>query len=169
MSTCESRAYEHLRCLQAPYIGKQDEVGQAVIDRIADGFRGLRIASADIVSELGDIINGTPREPQLHWSKRRNAASTSASLANCCRRACAKASNTSGKCDGSIGSGAPSSPTSVSIARAISSWLSGGNFCTASSACLKSFVMAKDRLLLSWEQSQMRAAKAPFGNRPMPG
>jgi hypothetical protein len=29
--------------------------------------------------------------------------------------------------------------------------------------------MAKDRLLLSWEQSQMRAAKAPFGNRPMPG
>jgi hypothetical protein len=48
------------------------------------------------------------------------------------------------------------------MARAISSWLSGGNFCTASSACLKSLVMAKDRLLLSLAESQMRAAKAPF-------
>jgi hypothetical protein len=43
---------------------------------------------------------------------------------------------------------------------------SGGNFCTASSACLKSLVMAKDRLLLSWAESQMRAATAPFWQSP---
>ena len=102
MSTCESRAYEHLRCLQAPYIGKQDEVGQAVIDRIADGFRGLRIASADIVSELGDIINGTLNrsfigrsgetllQPRRRWQIGGGAP--------------ARPSSTSGKWAGSIGS-----------------------------------------------------------------
>jgi hypothetical protein len=40
-------------CLQKSHIRKQDEVCQAVIDRSTDGFRGLRIASADIVGKLG--------------------------------------------------------------------------------------------------------------------
>ena len=74
-------ACEHLRLSGwRPTLGNKREICQAVIgSQNGTASAASRIASADIVGKLGDIINGTPREPQLHRSKRRNAASTSAS------------------------------------------------------------------------------------------
>jgi hypothetical protein len=56
------------------------------------------------------------------YSKRRNAASISWSVANWRRFACASPSRTAGRCAGSMASGATSSPARLNMACAISSW-----------------------------------------------
>jgi len=44
--------------------------------------RSVRISLMNVVGNLSKIVGRAPRKPKLHRSKRRNAASTSASLAN---------------------------------------------------------------------------------------
>src|SRR6266850_2400001 len=87
---------------------KQNQTLQRFKNRGAHAKPGLRAMSADMVGDLGEIPNRTRRETELHCSKRRNAASTSASVANWWRLACASPSSTAGRCAGSISSGSPS-------------------------------------------------------------
>src|SRR5262249_2397646 len=113
---------------------EQDDVLQTFQDRRPHLKGGGRIARKNVVSGGREVFSRAPREAQLHWSKRRKAASTSLSVANWRRLACVRLSSTSPKCAGSMGSGSPSLPVRLNMARAISSWLSGGNRRTAASA-----------------------------------
>src|ERR1051325_1136838 len=122
-------------------LGPQNEILQRIEDGAAHTNGSCGISGADIVRDVDKILGRAGCEAKLHLSKRRKAASTSASVANSRRCACARPSSTADKCAGSISSGSPSSPAQVSIARAISSWLSGGSCRTASSAFSRSLVM----------------------------
>src|SRR5690349_19263023 len=70
--------------------------------------RGCGAVYANIGGDLGKILRCARREAKLHSWKRRNAASTSASVANWRRLACARPSSTAGRCAASISSGSPS-------------------------------------------------------------
>src|SRR5216684_218618 len=89
-------------------VGKQDKVLQGIDDGRAHAQRGGRIALAYIIGDVDEVLHRARREAQLHRSKRRKAASTSASLANWRRLAWARPSSTAGRCAASISSGSPS-------------------------------------------------------------
>src|SRR5438105_9262134 len=61
---------------------KQNQTLERFKNRGPHAKRGLRAVFADIVGDLGEVPSRTRREAELHCSKRRNAASTSASVAN---------------------------------------------------------------------------------------
>src|SRR3954454_22102985 len=84
------------------------------------------------------VIKKEDSKPAYHArSKRRKAASTSASVANSRRLAWANPSSTAGRSAGSIFSGSPSLNDRLNVASAIWSWLSGGSRRTASRAFLQ--------------------------------
>jgi hypothetical protein len=122
---------------------KQDQILQRTKNGGAHMLCGVRIARIEVVGNRDKVLCRARRKSKLHRSKRRNAAATSSSVANWRRFAWARPSRTAGRCAGSIASGSPSSPAKVSMARAISSWLLGGNRRTASSAVSRSFVIGQ--------------------------
>src|SRR5262249_29777186 len=124
-------------------LGKQDEGLHGVEDRSAHEQRGGWIARADVVGDVDEVLCRARREAQLHRSKRRKAASTSASPANWRRLAWARPSSTAGRCAASISSGSPPLAASCSMARAISSWLSGSRRRTAFSRWSESLVIGE--------------------------
>ena len=62
--------------------GKQNEVSQGVIDSGTDALCSNRIIGTNVIGKLGEVLHRVRRKSQLHASKRRNAASTSVSVAN---------------------------------------------------------------------------------------
>src|SRR5215216_2488313 len=130
------------RLLLSADMRKQNQILQALIDGGTYATCRLGVAFANVIGDFNEIRDRARREAKLHRSKRRKTASTSASVANSRRLASARLSSTSAKCAGSISSGSLSSPARVSMARAISSWVSGGSCRTASSAFSKSLVIA---------------------------
>src|SRR5262249_53597491 len=76
----------HAFCLLgAANVWKQNKILQTFIDCRTDALRSGRVSLPNVVSDSRNIFDSALREPQLHRSKRRNAASTSASVANCRR------------------------------------------------------------------------------------
>src|SRR5579864_2552007 len=70
------------RLLLSAHVRKKQEVLQARIDCRPHTLGGSRISGKDVIGNFDDVRGGARRKAQLHRSKRRNAASTSASLAN---------------------------------------------------------------------------------------
>src|ERR1700675_422594 len=68
--------------LRSADLRKQDQILQRLKNGRAHPLGRARIALADIVRDGGDILYRTRRKSELHWSKRRNAASISSSVAN---------------------------------------------------------------------------------------
>src|SRR6266853_1466979 len=71
-----------LGLLQPSYTREQNQILQACIDRSPHAHGSRWVMVADIAGNGGNIFGCSPREAELHGSKRRNAASTSASVAN---------------------------------------------------------------------------------------
>src|SRR5436190_23510130 len=132
-----------LDCLRPACTREPTEHPQGFEDRGTDAHGGSGILGANVVTNRRQILSGSRREAQPHGSNRRNAASTSASLAKSPRLACASPSSTAGKWAESTASGWSSLPTSSSMVRAISSWVTCGSRRTASRALSRSFVMDK--------------------------
>src|SRR6476620_1528421 len=86
--------------LQSPCIWKLCQGLHAVENRGAHAGRAARATRPQIVTDCCEVLSRALRKAQLHLSKRRKAASTSASVANSRRRACASPSKTAGKCAG---------------------------------------------------------------------
>jgi hypothetical protein len=61
---------------------KEQQELQAIVDRVPRRRGSVGILGADEVGDVGQVLGRAPREAELHFSKRRNAASTSASVAN---------------------------------------------------------------------------------------
>src|ERR1700722_7744347 len=81
-------------------LGKECKGLQGRENRIAHGQRRSRVPNANVLGN-GDKVGCCPRrEAELHRSKRRNAASTSVSVANSRRCAWARPSRTAAKCAG---------------------------------------------------------------------
>jgi hypothetical protein len=77
----------HFGLLQPANMREQDQVLQSVVNGCANPPRSGWIMGVEIVGDISKVLSRTQRETQLHLSKRRNAASTSASVANCRRLA----------------------------------------------------------------------------------
>src|SRR5690349_15011141 len=88
---------ELLDALPAANPRKQENVRERGIDVGAHAAARRRIALVEVIGDVDEIRDGPRRKPQFHRSKRRNAASTSLSLANWRRFACAKPSSTSAR------------------------------------------------------------------------
>src|SRR4051794_39367773 len=88
--------------LFAPGVRKQQEILERLIDGGAHPNGGFWISFSKVVGDFGKVPAGTACKAKLHRSKRRNAASTSASVANSPRLASARPSSTSARCAGSI-------------------------------------------------------------------
>jgi hypothetical protein len=73
------------------------------------------ITGMQILGDFYKIARRARREPQLHRSKRRNAASTSSSVANSRRFACANPSSTAAKWAESTGSASSSLPANEEL------------------------------------------------------
>ena len=71
-----------LYCLWSADLWKQNQILERMENSRARLLRSRRIVSADIVADGSEVLRSTRREPELHRSKRRNAASTSSSVAN---------------------------------------------------------------------------------------
>ena len=68
--------------LRSAELRKQDQILQRLNNSRAHPLGRGRIALANIVRDGGDIAYRTRSKSELHWSKRRNAASISSSVAN---------------------------------------------------------------------------------------
>jgi hypothetical protein len=99
-----SRACERLRRFGDDRSPEKVRDSQGAQDCISDRERRGRITGTQIFGNLSKIACRTRREPQFHRSNRRKAASTSSSVANSRRFACASPSNTATKWAGSTGS-----------------------------------------------------------------
>ena len=78
-------------------MGKQNEALKRIQNGSPHAKRSRWISFTDIVSDVGKVLCRSRREAELHCSKRRNAASISASVANWRRLACARPSSTAGR------------------------------------------------------------------------
>src|SRR4051794_34009604 len=105
--------------LLPPDMRKQNEALERFKNSGAHAKRGRRVSFTDVGGDFGKVSCRSRRETKFHCSKRRNAASISASVANWRRLACARPSSTAGRCAGSISSGSPSFPVKVSMASAM--------------------------------------------------
>src|SRR5271156_4310651 len=69
-------------CLTPTGLRKQHKILQRIKDGGAYTQRSIWITLTDIIGNIDQVLRRSRREAKLHRSKRRNAASTSASLAN---------------------------------------------------------------------------------------
>src|SRR5882672_828822 len=98
---------------------KQNKVLKRSKDSGAHAQRRLGIPFSKVIGDFAQIPHRSRREEEFNRSKRRKAASISASVEKWCRVACARPSSTAARWAGSTSSGSPSLPLRLSIASAI--------------------------------------------------
>src|SRR4030095_8948964 len=86
-----------LDSLRSPQLRKPQEQLKRLQDRRPYRNSGLRIALAQVIRDRKEVRNRARREAELHLSKRRKAASTSASATNSCRLAWPSPSSTAAR------------------------------------------------------------------------